>query len=187
MEQLIAAYGYWAVLIGTFLEGETILVLGGYAAHRGWLDLPLVILAAFGGSFGGDELYFLIGRRHGRAFLAKRPAWERKTERASLLLRRHQNAVIFGSRFLYGLRVVIPFAIGMSGVSPRRFVVLNFLGAAVWAVAFGLGGYCLGEAMERLLGDLQKYEHYALGALALAGLAVWCLHFVRQKRHRASS
>ena len=48
--QLIQSYGYWAILAGTFLEGETILVLAGFAAHLGYLQLPWVILAAFAGS-----------------------------------------------------------------------------------------------------------------------------------------
>jgi len=43
LESVIDTYGYVAVLIGTCLEGETILVLGG----RGYLALPWVIVAAF--------------------------------------------------------------------------------------------------------------------------------------------
>jgi membrane protein DedA with SNARE-associated domain len=58
-ETIIAQYGYFAIIIGTFLEGETILVIGGFLAHIGLLSLPLVILSAFIGSFSGDQLYFL--------------------------------------------------------------------------------------------------------------------------------
>ena len=47
LESIVDTYGYLAVLLGTFLEGETILVLGGFAAHRGYLALPWVIVAAF--------------------------------------------------------------------------------------------------------------------------------------------
>jgi membrane protein DedA with SNARE-associated domain len=50
LESIIETYGYWALLVGTFFEGETVLVLGGFAAHRGYLTLPWVILAAFIGS-----------------------------------------------------------------------------------------------------------------------------------------
>jgi membrane protein DedA with SNARE-associated domain len=38
LESILDTYGYLAVLVGTFLEGETILVLGGVAAHRGYLQ-----------------------------------------------------------------------------------------------------------------------------------------------------
>ena len=54
IESFIETYGYAAILIGTFLEGETILVLGGFAAHRGYLSLPWVIVAAFAGTLSGE-------------------------------------------------------------------------------------------------------------------------------------
>ena len=72
LESLIANYGYAAVLIGTFVEGETILVIAGFAAHRGYLSLPWVILLAFAGSLAGDQLWFYVGRRSG----PERGRWE---------------------------------------------------------------------------------------------------------------
>jgi len=58
LDRLIDTYGYWAILVGTLLEGETILLLGGFAAYQGYLALPWVILAAFIGAFCGDQLFF---------------------------------------------------------------------------------------------------------------------------------
>ena len=46
MEQFVATYGYAAIALGTFFEGETILVIGGFLAHRGYLGLPGVIAGA---------------------------------------------------------------------------------------------------------------------------------------------
>ena len=59
LQGVIENYGYAAILIGTFLEGETILVLAGLAAHQGYLVLTWVILAAFLGSLCGDQLFFI--------------------------------------------------------------------------------------------------------------------------------
>ena len=59
LQSIIENYGYAAILIGTFLEGETILVLAGLAAHQGYLVLSWVILAAFVGSLCGDQLFFI--------------------------------------------------------------------------------------------------------------------------------
>lgn len=74
LKELIAAYGYYAVFLGSITEGETVLVLGGIAAHRGYLDLLGVMAAAFTGGWLGDLTYFFFGRRHGNAFLARFPA-----------------------------------------------------------------------------------------------------------------
>jgi membrane protein DedA with SNARE-associated domain len=60
--QLLADHGYLAVLIGSLLEGETILVLAGFAAHQGHLSLPLVLAIAFVGGTFGDQIFFWLGR-----------------------------------------------------------------------------------------------------------------------------
>lgn len=187
MDHLVELYGYWAVLIGTFLEGETILILGGYAAHRGWLTLTGVMAAAFVGSFSGDQLYYAIGRHHGQPFFARRPRWALRLARGLALLRRHPNLVIFGSRFLYGLRIVIPFAIGIAGIPPLRFLGLNFAGAAVWAVSFALGGYFLGAGFEAFFHDFVHYETEALFGLAVAGALFWGLRVLVQARRRGAA
>ena len=76
LEHLIDSYGYIVVLIGTLLEGETILVLGGIAAKLGYLELPWVITCAFTGTLLGDQFFFFMGRYKGHAYLEKRPAWK---------------------------------------------------------------------------------------------------------------
>ncbi|MGB7304365.1 MAG: hypothetical protein WBD13_08815 [Burkholderiaceae bacterium] len=62
--ELVAQYGCWAIALGSVLEGETFLLMGGFAAHRGLLDLGAVITVAFVFSFLGDQFYFWMGRHH---------------------------------------------------------------------------------------------------------------------------
>ena len=173
LEGLIVHYGYLALFIGTFLEGETILIIAGYLAQDGILDLPLVILAALFGSFGGDQTFFFIGYFKGVRFLDKRPALKLKAAKAFRLLYRHQIAVILGFRFLYGIRNITPFVIGSSGFNPLRFFILNFTGALVWAITFACFGYHLGNLAERLLDDVESYEKSILGILCGIALLVF--------------
>jgi membrane protein DedA with SNARE-associated domain len=187
LESLIDTYGYWAVLIGTFLEGETILVLGGFAAHRGYLALPWVILAAVIGSLCGDQLFFFLGRKYSHAILARHPSWQVRVARAQGLLGRFGTSLIVMFRFLYGLRTIIPFVIGMSSVSKRLFIFLNAVGALVWAVAVGTGGYLFGSALEIIIGDIKHYEIEVMVAIAATGMVVWSIHFLHRRRHRVSS
>ena len=184
LESIIQTYGYWALMIGTFFEGETILVIGGFAAHRGYLSLPLVILAAFIGTLAGDQLYFFIGRKKGNAFLDKRPSWKPHMEKVHILLERYQALLILGFRFLYGLRTVTPFVLGMSRVKTANFIMLNVVGALVWAALFGTGGYLFGAALEIFLEDIKRYERLTFLGMFLAGLAVWVLHLYQKYRGR---
>jgi len=168
---LIQQYGYFAILLGTFLEGETILILGGVAAHLGSLDLSLVILTAFLGSSAGDQLYYFIGRWKGQRLLNHFPRWVGSAQKVFRLLERHKNVVILSFRFFYGLRNVTPFALGISRVETSRFVALNLIGAALWAVSFAIIGFLIGEAHERILG--RGYGAVLLGVLVALFSAAW--------------
>lgn len=178
---LVTHYGYWAILVGTFFEGETILVLGGLAAHLGYLELPWVIAAGFAGSLLGDQLYFFIGRRHGQAQLQKHPGWQAPAERVLRMLHRHQNWLILGFRFLYGLRTITSFAIGMSPVTVTRFIVLNAAGALVWAAMVGGLGFSFGQAFEVFIGRVKHYELVTTGIVLGAGLVLWAAHLLRRR------
>jgi membrane protein DedA with SNARE-associated domain len=182
LQDVLDHYGYLAIFIGTFLEGETILVLGGFAAHRGYLDLAAVVAAAFAGTLFGDQLYFFLGRRQGAAMLARRPHWEPRVARVRGLMRRHEIALILGFRFLYGLRTVTPLALGMSGIRPLRFALLNVPAAFGWAIAIGVLGYELGSAFQGLLGDLKRFEGALFAAIAAAGAALWLVSWIRRRR-----
>lgn len=181
----IETYGYLALFIGTFLEGETIMVLAGFAAQRGILDLYWVMAIGLCGTFAGDQLYYFIGRHWGTKLLAKRPAWKPAADRAYRLLRKYEVPFILSFRFLYGIRSVSPFIIGMSGIPVPRFFVLNLIAAVVWAIAVAALGYFLGHAAELFLSEVKQYEMVLLGGLVGLGLLVWLIHTLR--RHRAAA
>lgn len=178
---LIAAHGYWALALGTFLEGETILVLAGVAAHRGYLDLRLVILVAFAGSLLGDQFFFLMARRHAGWLLRRLDAWRSKVDAVHRHLERHQLLIMLGFRFVYGIRVVTPVVIGLSRVPAWRFAVCNAAGAAVWAVVVGSGGYLLGNAVNVFLENARVAELAAFGLAVALGLGLWLRRRLRRR------
>lgn len=181
LEYILSTYGYVALLIGTFLEGETILVVAGFLAHRGYLELPWVIFFAFMGTLVGDQLYFFLGRVKGMDFIESRPRWRAKSTRVFALLQKHQMAVIIGFRFLYGIRTVTPFIIGASGINPVRFIIWNSIGAGTWAITVGALGYIFGQAMEVFLEEAKKYEIWMMALVFLIGIAIWLIHFLKQR------
>ena len=185
--QLIEQYGYLAVLVGTFLEGETILVIAGYAAHNGHLRLPWVILAAFAGSFTGDQTFFFIGRFWGGAVLKRFPTLQGYVIRLHSMMDRWRSLFILGFRFLYGLRTVSPFVLGTSNVSVRRFFVLNMVGAIVWAAAISTAGYALGEVLERFLGRAKEYQVYVFLGIGVLGVLIHLALRLRARRRESAS
>jgi membrane protein DedA with SNARE-associated domain len=182
LREIVAGYGYYAVFLGSVMEGETILVLGGVAAHRGYLDLFGVMLAAFAGGWLGDLTYFFLGRRHGGALLARFPGLQPRAEKVRRLVEKYPARIIVAMRFLYGLRTVGPMVIGMSTVPTGRFLALNAFGALLWAVVIAVAGYAFSNAVETLLPQIRHYEEYLFGAVLAAGVLVWTIGRVRRAR-----
>ena len=173
INDLIANYGYLAVFFGTLVEGETILLAAGFAAHRGLLDWRIVVALAFAGGCVGDLLAFLLGRWQGEAIMARFPSIARRAPRVLALLERHHVGLILCVRFIYGMRVAGPVVIGASGVPLARFTVLNMIGSALWATTVGGAGYYFGAALAALLADLKRFEQSVLIAMLAAGAIFW--------------
>ena len=182
LEHLTSHYGYIVLLLGSLIEGETIVLLGGIAAKLGYLSLPNVIACAFAGSLLGDQLSFLAGRYRGVSLLRSHPSWRKRARKAAVILERHRVIIIIGFRFLYGLRIITPFVIGMSRVPMLEFAILNITGAAVWATLVVCLGYAFGHAMELWLGDIHRYEMALLATVLIAGLLVWLTYLIRNKQ-----
>lgn len=158
MEHLITTYGYIIITAGTFLEGETILLVGAFLANQKYLHIDMVILAALVGSFTGDQLYFFIGRTKSDFITRRFSKSKKRVEKFQRLLKKHDIIVILTFRFIYGLRSIAPFAIGMSGVQVWKFFVLNFISAVLWAISIGLLGYYFGHTAEIIIGDIKRFE-----------------------------
>lgn len=172
---LPAQYGYAFVFLGALAEGESVLLVGGFAAHRGLLKLPELMVVAFIAATLGDQFCFYLGRRHEPTLLARFPSLARRVERLQPMLQSHPNAAVLSVRFLYGLRTAGPIELGTQGVSRWRFARLNMPSAAVWSVAFCLLGYQFGNALHWLLDDLRSSVEETVLAALLAAAVVWAI------------
>ncbi len=171
MEEFLRDYGYLALFVGTFLEGETILILAAYLASKGMLNIYLVLLSAVAGTVLGDQTYFYIGRIQGISFIQKRPKLKKKWVRISGLIGRRENIIILAYRFVYGFRNITPFALGILNIHAMKFLVLNVFAATVWAISFSVLGYTFGAMIRN---DIETYEKvFALGILFIAVLAAF--------------
>jgi membrane protein DedA with SNARE-associated domain len=117
----------------------------------------------------------------------RHPSWKAKSDRIRKLIRQHQNLVILLFRFVYGIRSITPLLIGVSGVSPLKFSLLNAVGALTWAMTLTSLGYVFGQAAELLLDDIKKYEYIIMGLIILVGIIIWILHFRAEKKKKSET
>jgi membrane protein DedA with SNARE-associated domain len=178
---LVDSYGYLAVFIGAFLEGETILALAGLAANRGYLDFFSVVMIAGFAGFLGDQFYFFLGRLKGAKILRRFPHAQERAHKFDALLSRWHAPLIICIRFMYGLRILGPIMLGMGRVKAWKFVFYNFIGAAIWAPLIAGIGYLFGSILESVLGDLKRVELWAFVAMVVIGLMLFFLHWLRAR------
>jgi len=184
--KLLAEHGDWFYLIAfawTFFEGETIVIFAGFAAAQGLLN-PIFLLAATGlGSFVGDQSWFWVGRHFGLKLLDRFPRWRGGVDAALRWLDRYNTGFILSFRFIYGVRNFSSFAMGMSAIRGRRFLILNFLAAALWAACFVAVGYFLGHAFRAVLGDFARSFSLAmLGVFIAIACGVGVFHRLQRRR-----
>src|SRR5208282_5435041 len=191
VQQIILEHGAWSYVITfawTFFEGETFVLFAGFAAAQGLISAPLLMIAAWLGSFVGDQCYFWIGRRFGLRVLARQPLWRERVDTALGWLTRFDAGFILSFRFIYGVRNFSSFALGISSIGWQRFMLLNFIAAGLWASIFvGVGLVC-GHAFEHMVGQVAHGFSVALMVFFVAALVAGHLfHKMRRNRRRRSA
>ena len=176
LKEYLELHGYWVLFIGTFLEGEAILLLAGFLAFQGYLNVVGVILTAWAGSFLGDQFYFHLGRFKGRGLLKRFHSIARKFREALKLIEKYGNFVAFISRFTYGFRIVLPIILGITNLAPRTFLWINLISALTWSIVFSLGGYLFGKSASLVFDNVSNYEHYLVLVLFCFIFLAWCVH-----------
>lgn len=148
MEQFLQEYGYIALTIGTFFEGETAILVASSLAASGLFKIPFAVFFGFFGSFVSDWLYYTIGRLNGRTFLERRPKLKERFRPVHQFFDTHRIQILFSYRFLYGFRIIIPLMFGMSDLKPVQFLAYSITAGMLWATTVGSAGYFLGKALE---------------------------------------
>jgi len=147
-------------------------LFAGYAAQLGVLDLKITLIHCFAGSFAGDVFRFWLARRYGERVLAR---WPRVSAHAAIVKRlvdRHALWLPLIHRYPYGIRGLGAFAYGLSRMPWGVFLILNVIGAALWAISLVLAGYAFGRVSDKVLGDTVSGLSMAMlvGFLAISWL-----------------
>jgi len=172
------------LFVWTLLEGEAGLIMAGFLAFQGYLNIFGVIFTALAGSFIGDQFYFYLGRLKGPLLMKLFRPIARKFRKALRIIEKYGGFVTFISRYTYGFRIILPIIIGMTNMEALRFLRLNLLSALSWSIIFALAGYLFGKSASLLVEDVDVYEPYIMLALAVLIACIWISHFFHARWRR---
>ena len=173
-QQIIEQYGYWAVFIGTFAEGEAVFVAAAALAAAGLLEPWKVIVVAAIGAFIGHLFFFAIGRWRGMQIINSFEFLRTHHPKANKVLDHYAHWSVFIFQYLYGTRIVAAIMFGCSSIEFWRFFLLQIVNCITWAMVVYAAGHFLGIAA---LGILEHYGFIGLmlviGAIVVIALLAW--------------
>ncbi|MFQ5355043.1 MAG: DedA family protein [Mariprofundaceae bacterium] len=154
-QEFIQQYGYWAVFVWTFIEGETVFVVASALAAAGLMEPLKVIVVAAAGAFSGHLFYFALGRWRGMQIIQALPFLRSHYPKTKAILDRyldhHGNWTIFIFQYLYGTRLVAAILFGCSSMNFWRFFFLQIVNCISWAMIIYAAGHFLGLAAMAML------------------------------------
>lgn len=145
--RLLPQYGYFAVLLAAFWEGEAVLIAAGTLCGAGYLDWRLTILAAAIGGSAGDQIYFYAAHQRAARLVQKSKRLRKLYPRISKFVLRHGTIAVLLSRFAAGLRITIPLVCATAAMPARKYSSLNFLSALCWASVWVAISYQFGARL----------------------------------------
>ncbi len=183
LEQLVARFGYLAVVSALFAAGlgvpvpeEATQLAAGVAAHQGWLRLPLAMATCWVGILAGDLAWFALARRHGEWVLASRPVARvltaERRARVEAHLARHAFLTVAVARHTSGLRLAAFALAATHGVRARTFALADGLSALISVPLVVSLGYLFSHHLGAVHRDLRRVELGILAAVALGVVAL---------------
>lgn len=182
---LIQKYGYLAILLGAFVEGDISLALGSIFARQGLMNLWLVIAMALIGSICSQSFFYFLGRWRGLSVIQKFPRLQAGFPKAHSLVQRFGSTCILIAQFLYGMRLATCFALGTLKLKTVSFIFWLLLALSVWAAGVAAAGYTFGAMVHYLVSRLQIFlTVIIIGILALVLIFRW---FWKWTEHRVNN
>ena len=185
---LLQQYGYFAILVGAFFEGETILLLGAYAVHQHLMNFWWLIVVAMLGSFFGDQFYYFLGRKFGFDFFKKRPQLISKFDQASVFIDRYPILTILLMRFAWGLRTAIPISFGIKRYPFILYAVVNLLACFIWAFTIVTMGMQFSHWLHQLWQNILLHELedriFLFVSLTMILISIVIIFILHQKKYR---
>ena len=133
MEELIRDWGYIILFLYSFGGGFIALVVAGILSYSGELNIFIAMLVAGSANFLGDQFLFVVARKNKHQAKQMMEKHKRKIAFSHLLMRRYGSWVVFIQKYIYGVKTLIPLAMGLTKYDYKKFMFFIFLAAIQWS------------------------------------------------------
>lgn len=169
MEEMIRDWGYIVLFLYSFGGGFVALVVAGILAFSGELNIYTVIIVAGVANFIGDQFLFTLARKNKAQAKQMMQKHRRKIAMSHLLMKKYGSWVIFLQKYVYGIKTLIPLAMGLTKYDYKKFMFFNVFATALWAIFIGTASYLMGDLVYTYIEEFKSYG-FALVAIILFGV-----------------
>lgn len=169
MEDLIRDWGYIALFAYSFGGGFVGLVFAGVLSYAGDLNLYISILVAGTANFLGDQFLFFLARKNKSYAKDMMSKYGRKIALAHIMMRKYGSLVVFIQKYIYGIKTLIPLAMGLTKYSAVKFTIFNVIATMLWGLVVGYASYTAGKY---ILSAADDFKYIGLGIIAVILLTV---------------
>lgn len=159
MEQMLSSlstYGYIILFFYSLGGGMVALIAAGVLSYVGEMDIFLCIIIASIANFIGDSLLFYLSRYNKKEFMPYLRKQRRNLALAHILLKRYGSKIIFIKKYIYGVKTLVPIAIGFTKYPFKKFSILNAFASVLWGLVVGLLSYFAGDLLQRAYGKITQ-------------------------------
>ncbi len=171
----IQDWGYIALFLYSFGGGFVGLVFAGVLSYTGDLNIVISIIVAGCANFVGDQFLFTLARNNKSYAKEMMQKYGRKVALAHIMMRKYGSPVVFIQKYIYGIKTLIPLAMGLTKYSSKKFLIFNAFATIVWALVIGYTSYYLGEV---ILIVAEEYKVYGVAAILSIVFAV--MYYLRK-------
>ncbi|MCD6653932.1 MAG: DedA family protein [Sulfurovum sp.] len=188
---VIGEWGYLGIFLLMFIEStffpfpsEVVMIPAGYLAHKGEMNLYLIVLAGIAGSVTGALFNYYIALWFGRSFFIKYGKYmfikTETLEKLENFFHKHGELSTFNGRLIPGVRQLISLPAGLARMNVAKFSFYSGLGAGIWVIVLVMLGYLLGSNEALISEHLTSATLIALLCVVLITL----FYIVRNKRRK---
>ncbi len=171
----LATYGYIFLFLYSLGGGFVALMAAGVLSYAGKMDLTTSIAVAFVANALGDTLLVYMARyqKDDIMKLLHLHKHRRKLAYSHILMKKYGSWIIIFQKFVYGIKTLIPIAIGLTRYSFTRFNILNLIAAAIWALTVGIASYLAGKPLTAAYNFIVEHPYIAPLILFTAVGGLW--------------
>lgn len=169
----LATYGYIGLFLYSLGGGFVALVGAGVLSFMGKMDLSLSITIAFIANALGDFLLFYMARYQKTMMMEGIRKHRRKLALSHVMMKKYGSWIIFIQKYVYGIKTLIPIAIGLTKYDFKKFAIFNVISAGVWALTIGLASFYSGGFLVKVAEIIGDKPWIAPLVLVVMGGSLW--------------